>query len=466
MTPHTSCLNHLLDVFEKNAPQAAIVWRDRSFTYRWMLDRIGHWRGRLESERVAAGTVAILEADFSPDSVSLLLALVERNCILVPLTRSVAAKKETFIRIAQGELVITIDDEDRTTLSRLPQAADHGHYRTLRALGHPGLVLFSSGSTGESKGVVHDITGLLEKFRIPRKRLRTITFLLYDHIGGINTLLYTLSNGGCLVTVQDRNPDSVLAAVERHRVELLPTSPTFMNLVLLSEAWKTRDLSSLRTVTYGTEPMPQSTLERFHAAMPDVELLQTYGLSEIGILRSKSRSSDSLWVRLGGEGFDLRVVDGMLEIKARSAMLGYLNAPSPFTPDGWLRTGDAVETDGEYVRILGRRSEMINVGGEKVFPAEVEGVLQLMDGVAEVVVHGQPNAITGHMVCAEVRLTSGEPVAEFRTRMRAFCKSRLAPYKIPQKVVLVEEPLHGGRFKKMRPPTGDVPAAEEEGPRR
>ena len=152
MTPHTSCLDHLLDVFEKNASEAAIVWRDRSFTYRWMLDRIGHWRGRLESERVAAGTVAVLEADFSPDSVSLLLALVERNCILVPLTRSVAAKKETFIRIAQGELVITIDDEDRTTLSRLPQAADHGHYRTLRALGHPGLVLFSSGSTGESKG--------------------------------------------------------------------------------------------------------------------------------------------------------------------------------------------------------------------------------------------------------------------------------------------------------------------------
>jgi long-chain acyl-CoA synthetase len=70
--------------------------------------------------------------------------------------------------------------------------------------------------------------------------------------------------------------------------------------------------------------------------------------------------------------------DGLLEIKAKSAMRGYLNAESPFTPDGWFKTGDAVEVDGEYIKILGRKSELINVGGEKVYPAEVESVIQLM----------------------------------------------------------------------------------------
>ncbi len=291
---------------------------------------------------------------------------------------------------------------------------------------------------------------MLQKFRVRRKSLRTVTFLLYDHIGGVNTLFHTLSNSGCVITLTERTPDSVLAAVERHKVQLLPTSPTFMNLVLLSEAYKKHDLSSLELVSYGTEPMPEATLQRFHEALPHVQLLQTYGLSEVGILRSKSKSSASLWVKLGGEGFDVRVVGGMLEVKARSSMLGYLNAPSPFTEDGWLKTGDAVEVDGEYFRILGRKSELINVGGEKVYPAEVEGVLQLMDGVGDVIVRGEPNAITGQMVTAEVKVTTGESVQEFRKRMRAFCKNRLALFKIPQKVVLVDRSLHGGRFKKLR----------------
>jgi len=184
--------------------------------------------------------------------------------------------------------------------------------------------------------------------------------------------------------------------------------------------------------------------------LPRVELVQTYGLSELGILRSKSKSSDSLWMKVGGEGFETRVVDGLLEIKARSAMRGYLNAPSPFTEDGWFRTGDAVEVDGDYIRVLGRRSERINVGGEKVYPAEVENTLQAMDGVRDVAVTGERNAITGQVVTARVRLDTAETVAEFRTRMRAFCESRLASFKIPKKVVLDADEIRSDRFKKIR----------------
>src|SRR5207247_5553917 len=179
--------------------------------------------------------------------------------------------------------------------------------------------------------------------------------------------------------------------------------PTFLNLVLISEAYQRDHLSSLRLITYGTEPMPESTLKLLHSLLPRVELQQTYGLSEIGILRSKSRASDALWMRIGGEGFQTRVVDGLLEVKARSAMLGYLNAPSPFSEDGWFRTGDAVETDGDYFRILGRKSELINVGGAKVYPQEVEAVILELAEVAEATVWGAPNPITGNIVCARVR---------------------------------------------------------------
>jgi acyl-CoA synthetase (AMP-forming)/AMP-acid ligase II len=320
----------------------------------------------------------------------------------------------------------------------------------LKRKAHPGLILFSSGSTGKSKAAVHDFVPLLEKFKVPRHVFRTVSFLLFDHIGGINTLLYTLSNGGCVVTVQDRSPDAICRAVERHRVELLPTSPTFINLLLLSEAYKRYDLSSLKLVTYGTEVMPQNTLRRFHDVFPDIRLQQTYGLSEVGILRTQSRSSESLWVKVGGEGFQTRVVDGMLEIRAQSAMLGYLNAPSPFTEDGWFRTGDLVEVDGEYFQFLGRRSEMINVGGEKVYPAEVEGVLESMHDVENVVVAGESNPIMGQIVTARVKLRSNESAGDFRKRMQSYCLQYLPPFKIPQKFFIVHEDLHSDRFKKQR----------------
>jgi acyl-CoA synthetase (AMP-forming)/AMP-acid ligase II len=263
-------------------------------------------------------------------------------------------------------------------------------------------------------------------------------------------MLYTLSNAGCMVTVRERSPDAILAAIERHRVELLPTSPTFLNLVLLSEAYKRHDLSTLKTVTYGTEPMPESTLKRFHELFPAITLLQTYGLSEVGILRSKSESSDSLWVKVGGEGFETRVVEGILQIKARSAMLGYLNAASPFTEDGWFNTGDAVEVDGEYIRILGRLSEIINVGGEKVYPAEVESVIQAMDNVAAVTVHGERNPITGQIVCARVTPLRTEDPKALTARVKAFCRERLQPFKVPVKVSIIDDRQYNDRFKKTR----------------
>src|SRR6266478_1754084 len=92
---------------------------------------------------------------------------------------------------------------------------------------------------------------------------------------------------------------------------------------------------------------------------------------------------------------------------SKSAMLGYLNWPSPFDAEGWFNTGDSVEVDGEWLRILGRKSEIINVGGEKVYPAEVESVLHELDNIRDVAVIGRANPISGQVVLARVVL--GDP---------------------------------------------------------
>ncbi|HIN87114.1 MAG TPA: acyl--CoA ligase [Nitrospinaceae bacterium] len=440
----------LLDTFSKNRNNEAIIWKEKSFDYQWLFDRVHTLKKEIEKEKITTGTVVVLEADFSPTALALLLVLIDSACIIVPLTSSVEPQKEEFIKIAEGEILIKLDDDDNLKISKTSHKVSHEFINELKDRGHPGLVLFSSGSTGKSKASLSDFSDILNKFKVPRHSLRTIAFLLFDHIGGINTLLYTLSNAGCVVAINDRTPENVLRAIDKYKVELLPTSPTFINLILLSEAYKRYQLSSLKTVTYGTEPMPETTLKKFHELFPKIQLKQTYGLSELGILRSKSKGSDSLWVKVGGEDFKTRVVDGLLEIKAKSAMLGYLNAPSPFTEDGWFKTGDSVLTDGEYIKILGRQSEIINVGGEKVYPTEVESVIHEMDNIAEVTIFGKKNAITGNMVCAKIRLENPSDPKEFSKTLKKFCRKRLQSFKVPVKIEIEEQKQYSARFKKIK----------------
>ena len=445
-------LDFFFSAWQEDLTADAVVWNDETYSYEWLLSRVGFWSERLATEYVDSGQVVLIEGDFSPNSIALLFALMNRGCIVIPLSRHHPHQAQ-LIQTAEAELSIEISGDDAASIARLPRVASHPLYERLRALAHPGLVLFSSGSSGEPKAALHDMVPLLQKFKVRREPLRTVSFLLYDHIGGVNTLLHTLANDGCLITIQDRTPDGVLRVVEKHRVELLPTSPTFLNLVLISEAYKRYDLSSLRTITYGTEPMPERTLHRLHELLPHVQLKQTYGLSELGILRAKSKDSNSLWVKIGGAGFQTRVVDGILQIKAESAMLGYLNAPSPFTEDGWFDTGDAVEIDGEYLKILGRQSEIINVGGEKVYPAEIENVIQELAAIGEVTVYGEQNPITGNIVCARITPSaefSDDQYKQLITEVKRHCRQRLESYKVPVRVTLTSQVQYTERYKKAR----------------
>lgn len=410
-----------------------------------------HWAAELEREGVEPGTVVGLEGDFSPNSMALLFALTERAAIVVPQSNVSRRGREQQDEIAQVEAYFYVDREDRVRFERTGRKASHELYDELRRRGHPGFVGFSSGTSGEPKAAVHDFSALLEYFHKRRPAFSTLSFLLFEHLGGLRTAVHALSNAVTMVSTHDRSPETVCALIEEHRLELLPATPTFFNLMLLSGAHRRHDLSSLKVISYGAEPMPESTVVRLRAAFPDVRLQQTYGLIEIGALGSKSRDDGSLWMTVGGRGFETRVVDGILQIRSRAMTLGYLNAPAPFTPDGWFITGDAVLQDGEYLRVLGRDSELINVGGKKVFPAEVESVIQAMESVEDVTVYGEPNRLVGNIVCARVKPVEAiEDPAELVFEVKRVCREQLARFKVPVRVRITDERQFGSRYKKLR----------------
>jgi long-chain acyl-CoA synthetase len=121
-------------------------------------------------------------------------------------------------------------------------------------------------------------------------------------------------------------------------------------------------------------------------------------MSELGIVRVKSEARDSLFMKIGGEGVETRVIDNVLEIRSKTRMVGYLNADSPFDSDGWYNSKDIVEERNGYYKITGRTSEVINVGGLKFMPSEVERVALQFAGVELVKAEGKPNPITGQHV--------------------------------------------------------------------
>jgi acyl-CoA synthetase (AMP-forming)/AMP-acid ligase II len=445
-----SSVDRFLTYFEDYADKVAFIHNEQRYSYSWFLERIKFWSQTLASKGIEQSIVGF-RGDYSPNIIALFFALIQQKNILVPLGGSSEEEEKRYFSIADVRYILSIGNDKELLIEDLETSVKNPLLTEFMQRQLPGVILFSSGSTGTPKGMLHDCEKLLSKYSSGKKVLTTLAFLVLDHIGGINTLLYQVANGGTTVATDDRRPANICRLIESCHIELLPVSPTFLNLLLMSETYKEYDLSSLKIISYGTEVMPENTLHALANAFPHVRLKQTYGLSEVGILPSKSESSESKWVNLGGEDYQVKIVDNVLWIKTNSAMVGYLNAPSPFDEDGWLNTGDVVERKGDYVKILGRQSEMIIVGGLKVFPQEVENILVQMPEIEEVTVFGESNAITGNVVVAVVKPTDPSiDERSLRKLIQAYCKGKLQSYKVPVKVYLSSNNHHNYRFKKIR----------------
>ena len=449
--------DELMKILSERGENPCLVARDEVHSSEAVVRRVDQWAEELKA--VPAGSVVGIQSRFSVEAVSLLLAVLRNRCIAALVPESAAAET---VPVEDGciEVLFRIDREGGWEARPCGPRIDHPLLRELRAESTGGLVIFSSGSTGRPKAVLHSIERFLSKFDAGGKKLRTLAFLLFDHIAGQDTLFYTLCSGGVLIVPDALDIHSTCAQIEKHQVEVLPVSPTFLNLFCVSGDYRECDLSSLKIITYGSEPMSPSILYRVCEILPDVQIIQKYGTSEFGSPRARSRGSDSVWLKLKSDELETKIEDGILWVRSPRAMLGYLNAASPFDEEGWMCTGDLVERDGEWIRIRGRASELIIVGGEKVYPQEVEAAILELDFVTDVVVAGEPYPLTGQIVTARVNVLEAQAETSVAKRIRRHCRARLDPYKVPVKVDVVTEPLASERQKKLRQrPAADRPGA-------
>lgn len=442
-------MSFVIERFKSFNQKKALIFENISYTYEEFSFQIETYKKILNENKISSKVVAII-GDYSFYNLALFFALFENKNIIVPITTTVKKIQDEFIEESFCQYVIKTQ-EKKLLIDKLEQNSSHEMIDSLKAISNAGLVLFSSGSTGKPKAMIHNLDNLINSYEDKKeKSMNMLVFLMFDHIGGLNTVFNALSMGTTLIIPKNRDAKNICELIETYKIMVLPSSPTFLNLILISGEYEKYDLKSLRLITYGTETMPQSLLIKLKEAFPKVKFLQTFGTSETGISTTSSKSSDSLFMKIEDEKSEFKIVDNELWLKSKTQVLGYLNASmESFTSDGWFKTGDLVEEleDG-YLKIIGRSKEVINVGGQKVLPSEVESVILSMSQISDCMVYSEKNIITGQTVVCDVVLKVD--CENIKKELRLFCKDKLEAYKIPTKVNVVEKTNFSDRFKKIR----------------
>ena len=396
----------------------------KAWSYAEFIKLIDHAATQVPSKGAA---VIEVQAPTTIEGLAMLLAIEEAGHIALPLP---------------AELPKTEQDKRRLV------ANSSQLYNQLEG---SGLVLFSSGTSGEPKGMLHNLDALLSRYKnLSARKDRSLLLLLIDHIGGLDSAFRCLFCGSTLVVPETRSPEAAGLAIASHKVNVLPASPTFLNLMLLSGTAQEHDLSTVEIIAYGAEAMPQKVLNRLAKAFPNTQLQQKFGTSETGAIRIKSIDNGSLFFRIEDSDTQWKIVEEELWLKTPSRVLGYLNADDGgLEADGWYRTGDLVEIDDhDNLRIIGRASAVINVGGQKVHPSEVENILNEIDGIEAVSIYGMAAPITGSTVACEIVVSGDEGSRTWKRTIRNHCRGKLAPWKIPSSVKIVDSISVNMRMKK------------------
>jgi acyl-CoA synthetase (AMP-forming)/AMP-acid ligase II len=431
------------------------LWVDACGSRTWTDLAEGIDRVRLDclESGVELGSVVVIPSSEEFDDLIWLFGAAACGAIVAPLRPERAGESANWKhwfdvkwRVEAGRLVRAGGGETSPAAAHL--------FERLRSTGNPGLILATGGTTGNPKLVLHDLAALLAS--VPVKfgaTMRVLPLMRFDHIGGLDMVWRALAGGHVIVAPPPEiTPDAVAATVARHRVEVMPATPSFLNLLLVAGVHRIHDLKTLRTVPYGAEPMPESLLLRLRAILPHVDFLQRFGTSETGSIPLR-RSASGLSLDEGSKGYAWKIVDGELWVRSPARALGYLTGEiGGFAAEGWFRTGDVAEyLPDATISVRGRRQDVINMGGEKILPSEVEGLLLSHPKVEDCRVFAAPNVLLGEVVAAEIVWTGVERSSvAVKQALRDHLSSVEARRKLPAVVRLVDAIKCTGNRKKER----------------
>lgn len=472
---------------EAHPDRIALVGNDgtgdyRGLTYRELHDLAGRVAALIQSSVADRMTgpprIAWVYGNDAPlTAIVLFHAVAALGAVAVPVNpASTIPEIEEILERAAVSLVVAPRSTGLSAAAGIPALVEIDAYDELVAMAAdrepvsgrvsataPAVVLFTSGTTGRSKGVVHSQRSALaagrgwsEAFRLQPDDVYQSTFPVYAgaglHFNGIACLV-----AGCTYVIDEPRPtESSLRRIERYRATVYGAVPSIY-LYWLSHDLGAYDLSSLRLLDFGGAVMHRSTIESLRAALPAVELIQSYGLTEAGpggLYLPPDRLDAHLGSIgcIGSGGLRFRVVAepeapsgltdtvGELQFAGESLMLGYLDDPvsTDAVFDGeWMRTGDLVRLDEDgYVFFLDRMKDLIIRGGFNISSIEVEEAIVAHPAVRQAAVFGMPHERLGEIVA--VAVVAEDAASLDLDDLRAYASERLARVKVPERIVVVD----------------------------
>ena len=321
-------------------------------------------------------------------------------------------------------------------------------------------LMYTSGTTGWPKGVMathlniwHNCTEFGKVHFRPEDIIMVATPIFHCW-GLVNGTFGMLSRGGTVITVERFYPDQALNDIERFRPTVFQGVPPMYNLLLKQPDLEKRDVSSVVFCLSAATKMPENLIRQVEEKLK-WRYAEAWGLTEVSCVGTTVPYTET---RIGscGKGMDdaeIKIIDeegdtlppgqqGELCVRGTCVTEGYLNKPEAtkeaFDSEGWFHSGDIAYMDEDgYAYIVDRKKDMINVGGEKVFPSEVEDMMINHPKIKDLVIVGIPDELKGEAPKAFIVLKEGETAT--LEEIRAYCKSRMAPYKVPVDVEFIDE---------------------------
>jgi long-chain acyl-CoA synthetase len=437
----------------------------------------------LRARGLRPGDRVVLQLPNGSEFVEAYFAVLRAGMIVVPVNPLLKAREIGHVLDdSRAGLLITHANcvaEAEAALSERPQvqlavAGAGAGFDELRQEGAPSdlaptaaedtaVLIYTSGTTGKPKGaelthvqLFHSCSLSSEVAQVDESDV-ALTALPLFHVFGLSSALnVAVRRVSTLVLVDRFQPEQMLERLRAHRATIFYAVPT-MFVSMLKPLRQAAPLEDLRLAFSGGAAIPQEVIESFERDAGRVVVLEGYGLSETGSTTTLNRSpEDRKFLSVGRPlwGVEVKVVDddgrqlpagpaevGEILVRGLNVMKGYFRNPQATAEalrDGWLHTGDLgyLDEDG-YLFIVDRKKEMIIRGGYNVYPREIEEVLYRHPAVAEAAVVGEPHDRHGEEVCAYVSLRSGQ--AAEPAELIDYCRERLAAYKYPRRVVVVEE---------------------------